>query len=210
MRCPSCRFPAVEHDAACRQCGFSLEALDRQMGIPLMLRTPVSDLAHLLTAGGKRAVQRAARTLEQRFPDITFVAVLTDIPPEVPPAIYAFSIFNRGSLFSALEKGGGNHGVLLLLDSILPRATAMIGYGLEPFIGETVLEVCLTAASPSIAKEQPAAAIESFLRELDRQLSTIVEALPCVFGYDEHAAWFDSSTGLATQSLLTGSDDDLF
>lgn len=212
MRCPACRHPALEHDQACTQCGFSLDALAQSMGIPPMLSGPVADVAKVLSKGRRHSVQRAVHALHQRFPQVSFASVLADLSPEVPLALHAFWLFNKGSLFSAVERGGDNRGVLFLVDVPRSRAVAMIGYGLEPFVNETILEVCLNAASGSLAKEDFAASIESFIRELERQLTTIVQQLPQALGYVEDKLWVDSSLGedVASGWQTVGGPDDLY
>lgn len=192
MRCPACRHPALEHDQACAQCGFSLEKLGLQLGIPPVLNAPITDVTRALSGFERRGVLETIRALHQRFPQVSFVAVIMQVPPEVPLAIQAFWLFNRGSLFSAVERAGENHGVLLLIDRTERQAVAMIGYGLEPFVSTLTLEVCTTAATGSLVRGQYGAAIQAFIRELERQFMQVIEPLPRIFGYDDKALWVSS------------------
>jgi uncharacterized membrane protein YgcG len=169
-----------------------MDTLGQVMGIPPMLNAPLADVAQVLSAGRRREVLKAVHALHQRFPQISFAVVLMDVPPQVPLAIQAFWLFNRASLFSAVERAGENHGVLLLLDTPRNRAVTMIGYGLEPLVSELTLEVCLTAASGSLAKSQYGPAIEAFVRELGRQLTHLTADLPRTFGYVEPSLWKES------------------
>ncbi|HEY1082443.1 MAG TPA: hypothetical protein VGE29_09295 [Prosthecobacter sp.] len=193
MRCPACRHPALEHDQVCSRCGFSLEALAQKMGVAPTLTVPLADQARVMTSHDRRQALDAAQTLHRRFPQLSFAAVLAELSPEVPLPLHAFWLFNRGSLFSAVERGGDNHGVLLLVDPETRQAVSMIGYGLEPFVNPQVLEVCLAAASASLMKGLWGAAIGAFVRELERQLLTVAEGLPRAFGYDEELPWTDAS-----------------
>lgn len=192
MRCPACHTPADEHDPACRQCGLTLDGLAQSFGIPPMLETPVADASRVLSRAEHRGALAAIRELHQAFPQLSFAAVITELPSEIPPALHAFWLFNRGSLFSAVEKGGDNHGILYLQDSAHLRGVAMVGYGLEPFLPESLLEVCLTAASGSLAKGRHGAAIEAFVRELERQMMAVVDQLPRTFGLVESSRWHSS------------------
>lgn len=211
MRCPACRHSLLEHDLSCPQCQFSLDALAQTMGIPLVLNAPLADLTRTLSSAERRAVLRTVGTLHQRFPQLSFAAVLMDVPSGILPAVQAFWLFNRGSLFSAVERGGDNHGVLLLLDTRLDRAAAMIGYGLEPFVSEMILETCLMAAAPSLAKSKHGEAIEAFARELERQLTAVVQPLPRTFGYVEDGNWREcGSGGSATPVLVQPDSEDLY
>jgi uncharacterized membrane protein YgcG len=214
MRCPACRHPALEHDPSCGQCGFSLDALGSLLGIPPRMDAPLADLASVLSASERRGALRAIHNLHQRFPQISFAAVMMEVSETVPSAVQAFWLFNRGSLFSAVEKGGDNHGVLLLLNTKREQASAMIGYGLEPFVGEMTLEVCLAAASGSLGKSQYGSAIEAFVRELERQMTGIIHQLPRTFGYNEGALWKEthesSDHGLAAVPGAGGGSEDLY
>ncbi len=208
MRCPSCQQPIAESTAACGHCGFSLSGLDKHLGIPPMLNAPLADQSGVLSNREKKSVRKAVQILEQRFPQITFAAVLSKLPPEISPSVYAFWLFNRASLFSAVEREGDNHGVLLLLDTEQTRAAAMIGYGLEPLVSEMILEVCLRPASRSLSNQDYGHAIEAFVRELEKQLIPLCEKLPTTFGYREDIEWQDSSTGEIHQPMrMTDSID---
>lgn len=209
MHCPSCRQSLREADALCAHCQFSLGGLSAQMGIPPQLTPPIADLAEILTRKEKQALAHEIGHLEQRFPDIVGIAVFADIPTILTPELYAFWLFNRASLFSTVEQGGSNHGVLLLIDADTPRATVMIGYGLEPLIPQQTLEMCLIAASHHLKKGNRAAAAEAFFRELPRQLLELSATWPKIFGYSETQPWLNSATGELLQAVHQ-QDGDLY
>lgn len=193
MRCPACRSPAIENDPACRQCGFSLEVADRSFGIAPALRRPVADEVGVLGRFAQRHVKQVIAAMERRFPQIGVAAVLMEVPPQAPLAAYAFWIFNRCRLSSAVEKGGESRLVMLLIDTAANRASAMVGYGLEPFIQEVHLQSCLQAAQPPLRGGRYAQAIESFTRELERQLVEVCRLVPTQFGLAEDHCWLDAS-----------------
>lgn len=193
VRCPACRSPAIENDAACRQCGFSLEVADRTFGIAPALQGPIADVAGAL---GSFALKRATSVLdhiERQFPQLAIAVVLMDVPQQAPLVPYAFWIFNRGQLSSAVEKGGENRLVMLLIDTNTDRAIAMVGYGLEPFIQEIHLQSCLQAAFQPLQRGRHGQAIESFGRELSRQLRDLCRLVPKQFGLAEEKQWLDAS-----------------
>jgi uncharacterized membrane protein YgcG len=193
VRCPACRTPAIETDAACRQCGFSLEAADRAFGIAPMLERPISDSLEVLGSFARKKVARVIADLERRFPQVAVAVVLTEVPQQAPLAAYAFWIFNRSQLASAVEKGGANHLVLLLIDTQTGRAITMVGYGLEPFVQETHLQSCLQAAAHPLQRGHLGQAIEAFTRELDRQLGELCRLIPKQFGLVDEAQWVDAT-----------------
>lgn len=131
--------------------------------------------------------------VERRFPQLTVAAVLTEVPEQASLSTYAFWLFNRGQLTSAVEKGGENRLVMLLIDTGSAEAATMLGYGLEPFVQETRLQSCLQAARQALLRGHHGQAIEAFTRELDRQLSEVCQMIPKQFGLVEDRQWLDSS-----------------
>lgn len=193
MRCPACRAPAIEIDAACRQCGFSLEAADRAFGIPPALRRPIDDAANLLGVVARKRVQAVITTLEKSFPQLKVAVVLAAVPEQTPLAAFAFWLFNRGQLSGPLEKGGENRLILLLVDTHSSQCAAMMGYGLEPFMKETHLQTCLLTTAPGLKSRKHGQAIEAFVRELDRQLREVCQSIPKQFGLAEESKWLDAT-----------------
>lgn len=193
MRCPACRSPVFENDAACQHCGFSLELADRTFGIAPGLHRPISDTAGLLGAFAEKRAVRVMAQVERRFPQLEIAAVLLEVPAQVPLAAYAFWIFNRSQLSSPVQKGGENRMVMLLIDTNTDRAISMVGYGLEPFIQESHLQCCLQAAMLPLKHGQHAQAIEAFARELDRQFQELCRLVPKQFGLSHETQWLDAS-----------------
>lgn len=193
VRCPACRAPASEHDAACRQCGFSLEVADRTFGIAPALHKPIADVTGVLGSFGKRRAAKVIEQVERSFPQLSLAVVLMDVPQQAPLVPYAFWIFNRGQLSSAVEKGGENRLVMLLIDTNSDRAIAMVGYGLEPFIQEVQLQSCLQAALQPLQRGRHAQAVESFARELERQMRDLCVLVKQQFGLSENSRWLDAS-----------------
>lgn len=190
MRCPACQNPVIENDAACRHCGFTLEAADHHFGIAPSLTKPVADLVQVLSGSEMRKLDRAAQRLLNRFPQLDVAVVLAAVPAQVPLGAYVFWLFNRGQLSSASESGGGNHLVLFVIDTATQRAAAMAGYGLEPFLPEAQLHMCLNNYSQTSQRDGIAAGIMAFWKELDIQLTNIHRQIPRLFGLpggEQHA-----------------------
>lgn len=193
VRCPACRTPAIENDAACRQCGFSLEVADRTFGIAPALQRPIADLSGVMGSFAQKRAAHVIAQVERRFPQLAIAVVLADVPQQAPLLPYAFWIFNRGQLSSALEKGGENRLVMLLIDTNTDRAVSMVGYGLEPFVQEIHLQSCLQAAQQPLQRGRFGPAIESFTRELDRQFRELCRLVPRQFGLAQETQWLDAS-----------------
>lgn len=209
MRCPACRNVIHEGDAACTACGFTLAALDPHLGIPPQLTPPVVDMAQVLSSSARRTLVEATRRAEQHFPDLHAMVITAVVPANYSPELYAFWLFNRTGLFSEVEKGGDNHGVLLLLDTQTARCAVMIGYGLEPLMTTLALETSLTAATPYLMKQNYASAGLAFFREFERQLELASAGWSRTFGYSESTPWFDSSTGNML-ALAQSAGEDLY
>ncbi len=166
---------------------------DRTFGIAPALAGPIADSAGVLGGFAQRRAAHVIAEVERRFPQVSVAVVLMEVPQQAPMVPYAFWIFNRGSLSSAVEKGGENRLVMLLIDTNSDRAIVMVGYGLEPFIQEVHLQACLQAAEQPLRRRRYAQAIESFARELDRQLVALCRLVPKQFGLVPEAQWLNAS-----------------
>lgn len=195
MRCPACRQPVHEGIESCAGCGFTLAALDPHLGIPPQLNAPVANPQGLLNAGQIRAITAAIRNLECGFPDIQGLVVAARAPEGLTPELYAFWLFNRTGLFSAVEKGGDNHGLLLLLEAGSHRAVAVLGYGLEPLLPEAAVSMALEYAAEGLTNRNPTEACAGFFGEIERQLRSMAGQWPALFGHEVHVPWFESATG---------------
>jgi uncharacterized membrane protein YgcG len=171
----------------CRACGFSLEVLDRALGVPPSLSTPVSDIPRRL-GSGMRGIERAISRLEKSYPQISVAVVVTSVPPQVSASIYTFWLFNRAQLSSPSETAGNNRMILLLMDADSPRVVAMAGYGLEPLLPESALQACLQAATQQAAQGLAAYA-ECFVMKLHEQLDSVHQMLERQFGLQQAVSW---------------------
>ncbi len=165
---------------------------DRTFGIPPALQRPIADTDDVLGTFAQRRAVHTIMEVERRFPQLSIAVVLMEVPQQAPLLPYAFWIFNRGSLSSAVAKGGENRLVMLLIDTSSDRAITMVGYGLEPFLQEMHLQSCLQAAEQPMRRGRFAQAIESFARELDRQLVELCRLVPKQFGLVPEAQWLNA------------------
>ncbi len=170
MFCPSCQQPLTESTAACA-CGFCLSAADRAYGLPPSLHSGVTDMMQELTAKEVRRVEAEIARLERKFPQIQFAVTLCPTPAVGTLRTYAFWLFNRAGIAAAVDRGAQNRLVLLCIDPAGGKAVCMIGYGLEPFVGEQRLSASLNAAFAGLASDTPGQGIEDFLAEMEKQLT---------------------------------------
>jgi uncharacterized membrane protein YgcG len=181
MRCPACQQPTFETAVECA-CGFSLPALDRLLSMPPMLAPGLNDGQGALTRSERRQVMTEIARLERSFPQAGFSVVLASAPAEIGLSLYAFWLFNRTGIASAVERGGANRHVLLVIDPQAGHAACMIGYGLEPFLGEAELANALHAASQHLGEARLGQGISAFLTEVGCLLSDCVESLESTYG----------------------------
>ncbi len=193
MRCPACQAILNEHDAACGQCQFTLETADGLFGVAPTLNNPVSDPGRWMGRSALRKAKKVAEEFEQRFPQLRWSVAAVKTPSNGSLSQYAFWLFNRASLSSAMEKGGSNRRILLVIDVVQQKAAAMMGYGLEPLLSDAALRLCVEAASASVSRKDYARAIEVFARELTTQLTDVSVQAQRAFGLTSGAIWMDAS-----------------
>jgi len=150
MRCPARQQLSFETAAECT-CGISLPALESFVGMTPMLGLGVNDLPNELT---RREVMQEIARLERSLPQLGFSVVLTAAPREIGLSLDALWLFNRTGIANAVERGGANRQVLLVVDSDMGHAACMAGYGLEPFLGEELIHNALNAFSTALAAGQ--------------------------------------------------------
>jgi len=185
MRCPACQQETFETADQCAQCGFSLPALEKLMGFAPNLKPDVTDMAGELTKKELNMVRRGIARLEHRFPQLRCAVVVSSTPPNITLPLHAFWLFNKGGLTSAVERGGANRLVLIVLDPEADKLACMIGYGLEPFVSEGRLIASLQAALPFLAADEPGAGIVACIAHLEVHLAEVAVSIDKAFGLGE-------------------------
>lgn len=182
MHCPSCQQPLDERAPACPFCGFNLDAALREFGPTPALEHPLTDLASALGPLARRRVRAALLGMSVPFPQIVFAAVLAREEPQTALGARAFWLFNSGGLSAPREAGGLCRLVLLVLDVANQRAACMVGYGLEPFLAQEILDRIAGAALPGLQDRDPAAAVLAALESARFELAAVSRAIPLAFG----------------------------
>ena len=169
--CPSCHNRIAPGQPSCQACSFSLESVDRLLGIPPQLMGPISDTQKFLSSFALRRLGSRVDRLEKKLPQLRIAVTLQTVPYNVTLPVFTFWLFNRGGLSSSVDRGAENFLVLLVIDIANPkslRTATMIGYGLEPFLSAETLAACL-AAEPTATAES---LVRSFLSTLESTLIT--------------------------------------
>ena len=189
MLCPACEHPLEETIAACAKCGFSLSQADAQFGAVLQAQPRLTDLQGKLSKSSRTSVLKATLEFEQRFPTIPFTTLIHVAPEGTPYRPYLFWLFNRSGLHTALEKAGANRHILLWIDPDACHLSAILGYGLEPLVPDSLIQESLATARPLAQSGQVAPAAIAFMRQLDLGLVNLQSQLPEIFGWSPEGTW---------------------
>lgn len=187
MHCPYCQAPAFETTPQCPRCGFSLERVGLFYGVMPRLSPGVSDLAGVFRPRDIRRLNDAAARLHEAFPQISFSVVTTTLQPEQPLTAYAFWVFNRGGICSELARGGKSRDLLLTLDTSTSRASLMVGYGLEPFIGVDLLQDIIQHGTADFARERWVDGIVAVINAATHTLTEVAASLQKTYGLESDA-----------------------
>lgn len=152
------------------------------MGFAPSLKPDITDMAELLSGRGLKTVRQAIDRLQRHFPQVRCAVVVSATPNTITLPLHAFWLFNKGGLASAVERGGANRLILLVMDPEAQKIACMIGYGLEPFIAEGRLTACLQAALPHLASDDPAAGLCACIEQLEVHLAEVAQSLDQAFG----------------------------
>lgn len=185
MRCPVCEQTLQETTPSCPRCSFDLAIADQHLGIVPRLQTGLSDLAEVFSPAECLRLEGLLDEKGRRFPQLSFAIVTTSLPTHIPLRAYTFWLLNRGSLVSAMEKGGDCRLVLFVLEPSRPELCCMLGYGLEPFVSLASLQALLRPAQPLLMLHSAALALEAAIHETDRIFTGICRDIPLVFGLGE-------------------------
>lgn len=185
MRCPACQQALHEHAPVCPHCGFTLLVAERYFGIPPQVKADITDLANVLSKKEKRDLQQLLRVKRLRFPQARFAVVMDNVTPEVPLGSYAFWLFNKSGLASAMQKAGDCHLILLVFDVENHRCTGMVGYGLEPFVSEEILARILDAGMTAFQEGRFTDSIKSILHQADIEFTALCNTIPKTYGLTE-------------------------
>ncbi len=178
MRCPYCRSPLRETSPECPACRLSFSRVKALLGPVPRLTPGISDNTRLIGPLGARRIRAALDRLRRRYPQINPHVVLREFPGPHPFELQVFWLFNAGGLSAEDQKGSANRAVLLAIDPPNGRAAIMVGYGLEPFLGDEALDRLIEIAGPSWRAGKFSDGILTVLRGLDHLLAGVIDALP--------------------------------
>jgi hypothetical protein len=161
---------------------MSLSLLDRALGVPPLLEETICDFASVLTQRTRREVERVLMQFEARFPQITVCFLTCEPPGGIPLRGYLFWLFNHSEQVPALENGGSCRLLAVAVDPVAGGMSCMVGYGLEPFLGNDRLAAALADAEGSFANGHWGAGLQALLIRIGEGLDRAVSEAPRAFG----------------------------
>ena len=152
------------------------------------ISTGVSDLANALPKGDAKKIAKAISRLAWTFPQVSVNVLLHVFPAEHPFELHVFWIFNAAGLSPESQKGGENRSILLALDPAQGKSALMVGYGLEPYLGDEALDHLLELSEPAWKAGDWTRGILDLLGGLDRLLESAAMEVANGFGLNALAA----------------------
>ncbi|MEK7952542.1 TPM domain-containing protein [Luteolibacter soli] len=182
MRCPYCRTRLEEMSPECPSCRLTLDRANALLGPMPRISTGISDLAGALPNGDAKKIAKAISRLMWTFPQVSMNVLLHAFPAEHPFELHVFWIFNSAGLSPDYQKAGENRTILLALDPAQGKSAIMVGYGLEPYLGDEALDHLLELSEPAWKAGEWTRGILDLLTGLDRLLESAALEVANGFG----------------------------
>jgi hypothetical protein len=172
----------------CPSCRLTFDRASALLGPMPRIGPGISDLAHALPKGDAKKITKALHRLTWTFPQVSLHVLLHLFPTEHPFDLHVFWIFNGGGLSPESLKGGENRAILLTLDPAQEKSALMVGYGLEPYLGDEALDHLLELSEPAWRAGEWTRGILELIAGLDRSLESAALEVANGFGLSALAA----------------------
>ncbi len=185
MQCPYCRAPLAETSLECPSCQLSLHSVNALLApMPRYVRG-LNDRARVLGKREEKKIKAALSALPRSFPQVELHIAIQTFNPTYPIATHLFWLFNQGEFCASDRKGGKNHAILLGLDPAQGRVGLIVGYGLEPFLPQEVLDAVLDQAEGDLMSGNYARAILTIINALHEVMEEICDGLAETLGIEQ-------------------------
>lgn len=142
--CPRCR-QKLAAIPACPGCGLTLGQLDEVYGSGEVVLERVTDAQGVFGEAGKRWLEQAVAGFESSFPQAMVAVHVGALGSGPALRQFGFWLLNRSVLTAGEITRPNENGMLLLIDPPARLAGLTLGYQLEPWLSESVLERVLSA-----------------------------------------------------------------
>lgn len=129
-------------------------------------RAAVNDPGGLLSVAQDQRIQRVARKIRNRFPQVFASYYLGKMPDRAHALAYGTWLQNRCRLTPGEPKLGENFTVLLFVDPVARQASLTVGYALESILDLDTLGEILDRVEPDLRRARWAGAAMSAWRHL--------------------------------------------
>ena len=125
----------------------------------------------MLSRRDRRRVRRELNELNIQFPQLRVSVTTVDgIPEKLNLSVYTFWLFNRSDVVRKFDTDGRNYDVLFTIDARTRRIALIVGYGLEPFVGQEQIRQVLDTGYSMLVADRHAAALLTMLEALSAML----------------------------------------
>ena len=182
IECPYCQNLLKEASSECPQCHIDIEKLARLMGpMPAIFGGVSQNGARLSTREVKR-LTKVTEKFQRRFPQSRLHLLCRSFSQEMDFKVILFWLFNKGGLSNQGNRGGKNRDIVLLIEPTRGKAGVIVGYGLEPLLSQETLDRVVLSAEEKLKNGEFAAAFETMVDEITKELREICAALPEAVG----------------------------
>lgn len=195
IQCPYCNTALTETSVSCPDCNLNLERANAVMGpVPMLSASGITDLTRRLLPAEEKHLHRTLQTFRRRFPQSQLFILLNEFTDHFPPASHLFWIFNAAGLSRVENKRGLNRDILIGIDPTRHWAGLIIGYGLEPFLGQEALDHILEQAIPCLEGGRISEAIDGMITHLGDLMEGVCRDLPSTLGLHSQLTVESAST----------------
>ena len=189
IQCPYCNTPLTETSQHCPGCNLDIERANAVMGpVPLLSGSGLTDLTRTLTPADEKGIQRTLQSFQRRFPQCHLHVLVNKFADTFPPASHLFWLFNSAGLSRTESRRGSNRDILIGVDPVQHWAGFIIGYGLEPFLGQEALDHILERATPRLEAGQLGDAATEIITQLGELMEGVCRELPATLGLKDDLA----------------------
>jgi uncharacterized membrane protein YgcG len=164
--CPGCHAPLTTLVDACPHCGFTAAACLARFPFEPPPLTRYIDPEQVLTAKMRKQADRAIKRLERRFPQVTVHTCLLSLAEGVDTREFGYWLFNRSVPQGSLEEQHRPYSLLLIIDRRSRTASLTVGYGLDPFFDDYVLEKSMDEGAALMADDEYGLGIARIIDDL--------------------------------------------
>lgn len=175
MTCPYCEAPIAPAAQECESCHLTFPKTSALFGAMPLIHREVHDSTRQLTKSHKKDIQKHILRLRMKYPQLYVQVILYPFPPPHPMRTQVFWMFNAAGFSGDTRRGPGNHTLVIAIDPARREVALMPGYGLEPFMDESLLTNLLDSSDTFWQIGDWPGGIISLLGRLDSHLEIMTQ-----------------------------------